>query len=140
MGQGLSGVAGGRRAGFAGFRIEISPDKKKNKRMTGVDEDFLGGGELLKSECGRLRSAAGPIRSGDVMYLRDRKEERWHCRGSTAFNSGLAPAPSLSGCPPGHGRTKVILPHWDKLHSQAFPPMLTVDHHVLAPHCEGTSS
>ncbi len=84
MGQGLSGAAGGRRAGFAGFRIEISPDKKKQAN----DRSQRGlpwGGELLKSECGRLRSAAGPIRFAMLCICGIEKRREMALSGQHSF-------------------------------------------------------
>jgi len=58
--------------------------------MTGVDEDFLGGGGgcLKASVSGlRVRDGAG---SGLTMYLRDREEEKMALLGGAVLKSALA--------------------------------------------------
>ena len=83
-GSGFVGICGRAEGegGFCGFSDRDLSKQKKDKRMTGVDEDFLGGEELLKSEREVVEVSGGADQGCDVCIYLDREERRRHCWGS----------------------------------------------------------
>ena len=60
--------------------VSTSPNTKKNKRMTGVNEDFLGGGRLLKS-AGELLGDSDRAESVDDDVSAGSEKRRDGCLG-----------------------------------------------------------